>query len=165
MLRLFHQIIEGFREDLSRGMKRWRKVEIAQTLVSTLIIASLLGIGIYYVWPSVFRHSSPEAVKLVLGLPSQTTMATGEPEIVRVYAANTDGQIDRSRNDIIVLALDPPNSGVMLGATKVTLSNGEATFTVSSTANVVVTLTATWMSGKTPLKTGSVSLNFQHSFR
>jgi hypothetical protein len=111
----------------------------------------------------VFRHSSPEAVKVVLGLPSQNTMTTGEPVIVRVYAANTDGQIDRSRNYILVL--DPPNSGVTLGATKVTLFNGEAAFTVSSTANVVVTLTATWISGKTPLKSGSVSLNFQHSFR
>jgi hypothetical protein len=92
-------------------------------------------------------------------------MATGEPVIVRVYAANTDGQNDRSRNDIIVLSLDPPNSGVMLGAAKVTLSNGEATFTVSSTANVVVTLTATWIAGKTPLKPSAVPLNFQHSLR
>jgi len=141
-------------------MKSWRKVEVAQTLLSAIIILIILSFAFYNALPSVFRPTSPEAVKLVLSVPSSNTITINRPEIVTVYAANTEGQMDRTRNDIVELTLDPPDSGVQLSATRVTLVNGEAKFTVMSSKSELVALTATWIDGRTPLKPAVVSLNF-----
>ncbi|MEM3003802.1 MAG: hypothetical protein QXO25_00080 [Candidatus Bathyarchaeia archaeon] len=141
-------------------MKRWRKVEVAQTFLSAIIILTILSLASYYAFPTVFKQTSPEAVKLVLNVPSPESVAVGRPQVVRVYAVNAEGTIDRSRNDTVELTLDPPNSTVELSATKVTLVEGEATFTVASSKSGVVTLTATWIQGKTPLKPAVAVLNF-----
>ena len=145
-------------------MKRWRKVEIVQTLLSAIIILAILGLASYYALPSIFRPTSPEAVKLVLNVPSPSSIAIGRPEVVRVYAANAEGNIDRTRNDTVELTLDPTNSGVRLSVTRVTLVDGEATFTVISAKSEVVTLTATWVQGRTPLRSAIASLNFLHGW-
>lgn len=141
-------------------MKRWRKVEIAHTLLSAIILASLLGAVVYHAWPAVFRHSSPEAVKLLLIVPSPNTIIIGQPFAVKIYAANADDQTDRSRSDTVELMLDPPDCGAELNATRVTLLNGEATVTMLSTKSETVTLTANWVEGRTPLKSAVLSLSF-----
>jgi len=143
-------------------MKEWQKVEIIQTLLSVLIIFSILSLSAYYALPSVFRPVSPEAVKLMLSVPSPNAITIDRPEVVRVYATNAEGQIDRARNDTVELTLDPPGSGVKLSATRATLVNGEAIFTITSSKSELVTLTATWIEGRTPLKSAVVSLNFLH---
>jgi len=143
-------------------MKRWRKVEVAQTLLSAIIILTILSLTSYYALPSIFRPTSPEAVRLVLSVPSPNAVTIDRPEVVTVYAANAEGKIDRTRNDTVELTLDPPNSGVRLSDTRLALVNGEATLTVISSKSELVTLTATWVEGRTPLKSAVVSLNFLH---
>jgi len=145
-------------------LKRWRKVEIVQTLLSALIILAILSLASYYALPNLFRPTSREAVKLVLNAPSPNSIAIGRPEVVRVYAANAEGNIDRSRNDTVELKLEPPNSSAKLSVTSVTLVDGEATFTVISSKSEVFTLTATWVQGRTPLRSAVASLNFLHGW-
>lgn len=143
-------------------MKRWRNVEIAQTLLAAIIVLTILSLASYYALPNIFRPTSPEAIKLVLSVPAPNAVTIGQPEVMTVYAANAEGKIDRTRNDTVELTIDPLNSGVRLSVTRVTLVNGEATFTVVSSRSELVTLTATWVIGRTPLKSAVVSLNFLH---
>ena len=139
-------------------MKSWRKLEIGQTLLSAIILISLASLAFYYVRPTIFKYSSPEAVKLMLSSPH--TIDVNRPEVLRIYAANSEDQIDRSRNDTIDLSLNPPHSGVKLSASRVTLLNGEATFTLTGTKNEVVTLTATWANGRTKLEPAATTISF-----
>ncbi|MBS7622130.1 hypothetical protein KEJ39_00425 [Candidatus Bathyarchaeota archaeon] len=154
------QIVRGLR----KSMKRWRKVEVAQTFLSAIIILAILSLASYYAFPSVFRQTSSEAVKLVLNVFSPESVAVGRPQVVRVYAANAEGNIDRSRDDTVELKLDPPTSSTRLSVTRVTLVGGEATFTVISSRSEVVTLTATWIQGKSPLRAASATINFLHGW-
>ena len=140
-------------------MKKWRKVEIAQTILSILIIFSIIIISVYSVWPNFFRHNSPEAVKLVISGPPSNTITIGQPQLITVYAANTNGQIDKSRNDIIELRIDPPGSATILNSTRTNLRNGEAAFIVVINKSEVVILTSNWIAGRTPLESTMVSLN------
>lgn len=140
-------------------MKKWRKIEIAQTILSILIIFSIIIVSAYSVWPNFFRHNSSEAVKLVISGPPSNTIAIGQPQIITVYAANTNGQIDKSRNDIIELIIDPPGSATILNSTRANLRNGEATFIVVINQSEIVILTANWIAGRTPLESTMVSLN------
>lgn len=139
-------------------MKSWRKVEIGQTLLSAIILISLASLAFYYVRPTLFKYSSPEAVKLILSSPH--TIDIGRNEVLTIYAANSENQIDRSRNDTIDLSLNPPYSGAKLSAARVTLLNGEATFTITGTKNEVVTLTATWANGRTKLEPAATTVSF-----
>jgi len=139
-------------------MKSWRKVEIGQTLLSAIILISLASLAFYYVRPTLFKYSSPEAVKLILSTPH--TIDIGRIEVLTIYAANSEDQIDRSRNDTIDLSLNPPHSSAKLSAARVTLLNGEATFTITGTKNEVVTLTATWANGRTKLEPAVTTISF-----
>ncbi|MFC1507033.1 hypothetical protein ACFLQ6_08185 [Thermoproteota archaeon] len=140
-------------------MKKWRKVEIAQTILSILIIFSIIIISAYSVWPNFFRDNSPEAVKLVISGPPSNTITIGQPQLLTVYAVNTNGQIDKSRNDIIELIIDPPGSATILNSTRTNLRNGEAVFIVVINQSEVVILTVNWIAGRTPLESTMVSLN------
>lgn len=140
-------------------MKKWRKVEIAQTILSILIIFSIIIISVYSVWPNFFRHNSPEAVKLVISGPPSNTITIGQPQVITIYAVNTNGKIDRSRNDIIELIIDPPGSATILNSTRANLRNGEATFIVVINQSGIVILTSNWIAGRTPLESTMVSVN------
>ncbi|WP_455368929.1 hypothetical protein [[Eubacterium] cellulosolvens] len=140
-------------------MKKWRKIEIAQTILSILIVLSLIIFSAYSVWPNFFRQDSPDAVKLVIVGPPSNTIKVGQPQVITVYAANTNGQIDKSRNDIIELIIDPPGSASILNSTRTILKNGEAEFVVVINQNVIVVLTANWIAGRTILEPAIVSLN------
>ncbi|TRO57325.1 hypothetical protein E2P64_05020 [Candidatus Bathyarchaeota archaeon] len=140
-------------------MKKWRKVEIAQTVLSILIIFSIIIISAYSVWPNFFKHNSSEAVKLVISGPPSNTITIGQPQIITVYATNTNGQIDESRNDIIELIINPPNSATILNSTRTNLRNGKATFIVVINQSEIVIFTANWIAGRTPLESAMVSYN------
>jgi len=140
-------------------MKKWRKVEIAQTILSILIVFSIIIISAYSVWPNFFRSNSPEAVKLVISGPPSNTITIGQPQVITIYASNTNGQIDRSRNDIIELVIDPPGSATILNSTRANLRNGEATFIVVINQSEIVILIANWIAGRTPLESTMVSVN------
>jgi hypothetical protein len=140
-------------------MKKWRKIEIAQTILSILIVFSIIIISAYSVWPNFFRHDSPDAVKLVIIGPPSNTITIDQPQIITVYAVNTNGQIDKSRNDIIELIIDPPDSATILNSTRANLKNGEATFVIVINQSEIVILTANWIAGRAPLESAVVSLN------
>jgi hypothetical protein len=140
-------------------MKKWRKVEIAQTILSILIISSIIVISVYSIWPNFFRSNSPDAVKLVISGPPSNTITIGQPQVITIYATNTKGQIDKSRNDIIELIIDPPSSATILNSTKANLRNGEAKFIIVINQSEIVILTANWIAGRTPLESTMVSLN------
>jgi hypothetical protein len=140
-------------------MKKWRKIEIAQTILSILIVFSIIIISIYSVWPDFFRNNSPNAIRLVIIGPPSNTIVTGHPQIIRVYAANTNGQIDKNRNDIIELIIDPPSSATILNSTRTNLKDGEATFVVVFNQREIVILTANWIAGRTSLESAVVSFN------
>lgn len=140
-------------------MKKWRKIEIAQTILSILIIFSIIIISVYSVWPNFFKQNSPDAVKLVIIGPPSNTITIGQPNVITVYAANTNGQIDKSRNDIVELIIDPPGSATILNSTKVILKNGEATFVVVINQSEIVILTANWIAGRTSLESAVVTFN------
>jgi hypothetical protein len=93
-------------------------------------------------------------------LSSPHTIDVNRLEVLRIYAANSEDQIDRSRNDTIDLSLNPPYSGAKLSASRVTLLNGEATFTITGTKVEVVTLMATWVNGRTRLEPAATSISF-----
>ena len=140
-------------------MKKWRKIEIAQTILSILIVFSIIIISAYSVWPNFFRHDSPDAVKLVIIGPPSNTITIGQQQVITVYAVNTNGQIDKSRNDIIELIIDPPDSATILNSTRANLKNGEATFVIVINQSEIVILTAHWIAGRTSLESAVVSLN------
>jgi len=140
-------------------MKKWRKIEIAQTILSILIVFSIIIISVYSVWPNFFRHDSPDAVKLVIVGPPSNTITIGQPQVITIYAANTNGQIDKSRNDIIELIIDPPGSATIHNSTRSILKNGEATFVIVINRSEMVILTAHWIAGRTSLESAVVSLN------
>ena len=140
-------------------MKKWRKIEIAQTTLSILIVFSIIIISVYSAWPNYFRHDSQDAVKLVIVGPPSNTITIGQPQFITIYAANTNGQIDKSRNDIIELIIDPPGSATIHNSTRNILKNGEATFVVVINRSEIVILTANWIAGRTSLESAVVSLN------
>ncbi|NHJ32296.1 MAG: hypothetical protein FK732_05500 [Asgard group archaeon] len=110
-------------------------------------------------WPNFFKQNASDAVKLVIIGPPSNTITIGQPNVIMVYAANTNGQIDKSRNDIIELIIDPPGSAAILNSTKVILKNGEATFVVVINQGEIVILTANWIAGRTSLESAVVTLN------
>ncbi|WP_455279405.1 hypothetical protein [[Eubacterium] cellulosolvens] len=140
-------------------MKKWRKIEIAQTILSILIVFSIIILSVYSVWPNFFRHDSPDAVKLVIVGPPSNTITIGQPQVITIYAVNINGQIDKSRNDIIELIIDPPGSATIHNSTRNILKNGEATFVVVINRSEIVILTANWIAGRTSLESAVVSLN------
>ena len=140
-------------------MKKWRKIEIAQTILSILIIFSIIIISVYSVWPNFFRCDAPDAVKLVIIGPPSNSIIIDHPQVITVYAVNTKGQIDNSRNDVIELIIDPPGSATILNSTRANLKNGEATFFVIINNGEVVILTANWIAGRTSLESAVVSFN------
>ncbi len=140
-------------------MKKWRKIEIAQTILSILIIFSIIVISLYSVWPDLFISESSDAVKLIIVGPPPNTILFGKPQTITVYAANTNEQIDKSRNDIIELIVDPPGSVIILNSTKASLKNGEATFILVFNESEIVILTAKWIAGRTSLESAVVSIN------
>ena len=140
-------------------MKKWRKIEIAQTILSILIIFSIIIISVYSVWPDFFRNDSSDAVKLIIVGPPSNTIKFGQPQIITVYAANTKEQIDKSRNDIIELIVDPPGSVTILNSTKASLKNGEATFILVFNESEIVILKAKWIAGRTSLESAVVTFN------
>jgi hypothetical protein len=140
-------------------MKKWRKIEIAQTILSILIIFSIIIFSAYSVWPNYFNYGSPDAIKLVIVGPPSNTITIGKPQIITIYAANTKGEIDKSRNDVIELIIDPPGSATIHNSTRAVLKNGEATFVVVINRNDAVILTANWIIGKSFLESATVSLN------
>ena len=140
-------------------MKKWRKIEIAQTILSILIIFSITIISVYSVWPDFFRRDSPDAVKLVIIGPPSNTIMIGQQQVITVYAVNTKGQMDDSRNDIIELIIDPPGSATILNSTRTNLKNGEATFVIIINQGEIVILTANWIAGRTSLESAVVSFN------
>jgi len=139
-------------------MKKWRKIEIFQSILSILIISSIIIFSFYSVCPSFFGNS-PKAVRLILGGQSSNKIIIGQPETIRVYAIDACGKIDRSRNDTIELVIDPPSSGRILNSTKSSLRNGEATFTVVIIRNEIFTLTAKCIEGSTTLESVTVPFN------
>jgi len=139
-------------------MKGWRKTEILQTIISTLIISFIIAFSLYSACPSIFGNP-PKAVRLVLGGQSSNKIIVGQPEIIRVYAIDACGKIDRSRNDTIELVMDPPYVGRILNSTKLNLRNGETAFTVIIIQNEIFTLTANWIEGRTKLESATVPFN------
>ena len=139
-------------------MKSWRKIEIFQTIISLLIVSSIITFSVYSVCPSFFGNP-PKAVRLVLGGQSSNTIVIGQPEIIRVYAVDACGKIDRSRNDTVELVINPPDVGMILNSTKSSLRNGEATFTVVIIRKEIFTLTAKWLEGRTTLESVTVPFN------
>ena len=139
-------------------MKGYRKIEIFQTIISTLIISSIIVFSLYSACPSFFGNS-PKAVRLVLGGQSSNKINIDQPEIVRVYAVDICGKIDKSRNDTVEIIIDPPYAGKILNSTKLHLRNGETTFTVIIFRNEIFTLTAKWIEGKTKLESVTVPFN------
>jgi hypothetical protein len=144
--------------DLHKQMKKWRRIEIFQTIFSTLIISSILVFSLYNACPSIFGNS-PKAVRLVLGGQSSNKINIGQPEILRVYAVDICGKIDKSRNDTVEIVIDPPYVGKIFNSTKLRLQNGETTFTVIIYRNEIFTLTAKWIEGKTKLESVTVAFN------
>jgi hypothetical protein len=140
-------------------MKKWRKIEIAQTILSILIVLSIIIISVYSVWPNFFKQNSPDAVRLVIIGPPSNTITIGQPQIITIYASNPNGQIDKSRNDIVELIVDPPGSATILNSTRAILKNGETEFVVIFNQSEIVVLTANWIAGRTSLESAVVSLN------
>jgi hypothetical protein len=138
-------------------MKGWRKIEIFQTIISLLIILSIIIFSFYSVCPSFFGNPS-KAVRLVLGGQSSNTIIIGKTEIIRVYAVDVCGKIDRSRNDTVELVIDPPDVG-RINNTRSSMQNGEAAFTIVIIRNEIFTLTAKSIEGRTKLESVTVSFN------
>ena len=139
-----------------QGLPRWKKVELAQSLFGLVIILMVVSTSIYYYYvPQI--EASKEEIRIL-------KMATGAPYSsitpvvpIRIWVLDENGELDRTRNDVIKLTL-APSKILELRKSRVNLVQGEAMIEVyaTGTGQENVLLTAFWVSGESYLEPATI---------
>ena len=139
-----------------RGLPRWRKVELAQSLFGLVIITMVISTSIYYYYVPQTEASKEEIriLKMATGAP-YSTITTVVP--IRIWVIDENGNVDRTRNDVIEVTL-APSKILELRQSQVNLVQGEATLEVHaiSKGRDNILLTAVWVSGESYLEPTSI---------
>lgn len=144
-----------------RGLPRWRKVELAQSLFGLVIITMVITTSIYYYYVPQIEASKEQSrtLKMAIGSTSSKGIrAVATPIIpIRLWVIDENGDLDRTRNDVIEVTL-APSEILELKQSKINLVQGEAALEVyvisEGTDNVL--LTAVWVSGESYLQPASI---------
>ena len=143
------------------SLPRWRKVELAQSLFGLVIITMIISTSIYYYYVPQIEASKEHSVtlKMALGSPYSKGIHAVATTVVpiRIWVINENGNVDRTRNDVIDVILSPSKI-LELRQSKVNLVQGEATLEVHaiSEGRDNVLLTAVWVSGDSYLEPASI---------
>jgi hypothetical protein len=116
----------------------------------------VISTSIYYYYVPQTEASKEETriLKMATGAP-YSTMTTVVP--IRIWVIDEDGNVDRTRNDLIELTLSPSKI-LELRQSRVNLAQGEATIEVYAVGKGQdnVLLTAVWVSGESRLEPASI---------
>jgi hypothetical protein len=135
-----------------------RKREILHAIISASIVITVIVIALNQ-GMSEFVPSSNEAVRLEILAPNHS--AFNREQILRIYAVNTTGYPDITRNDVVELTLMGPGVA-KLNTTRVTLKEGMGTALIYGERGSV-TIIATWIEGEYPLKQAEATIRFRSS--
>ena len=144
-----------------RGLPRWRKVELAQSLFGLVIITMVISTSIYYYYVPQIEASKEQIVtlKMAIGSPYSKGIHAVATTVVpiRIWVIDENGNFDRTRNDVIEVTL-APSKILELNQSKVNLVHGEAALEVHaiSEGRDNVLLTAIWVSGESYLEPASI---------
>jgi len=94
------------------------------------------------------KNEKIETTKLIMIVPVE--MDFGRKLKFEVKAVNIEGGLDTSRNDLIKITLNGKQA--RLDPSEIKLNNGKATFILESDIPQIITLSASWISGKSPLE-------------
>ncbi|MCW4032915.1 MAG: hypothetical protein NWF08_05940 [Candidatus Bathyarchaeota archaeon] len=135
--------------------------DIIHTVISASVIIAVIGIALYQTIPDLNNPNSLNvADRLEIIAPTQS--AFNKEALVRIHAVNATGYTDTTRNDIVKLSLSGPGIAE-LNATQVTLKEGKATVKIFGEQGRVI-VTATWISGESPLKHAEAEIKFSARF-
>jgi hypothetical protein len=141
--------------DKKKNIKSRR--DITHTIISASVIIAVIAIALYQTMPDLNNQkSSNEADRLKIIAPS--TSAFNKEALIKIYAVNATGYTDTTRNDIVELSLLGPGIAE-LNVTQVTLKDGKAVAKIYGERGKV-TVIATWISGKSPLKPAEAKIAF-----
>jgi hypothetical protein len=131
--------------------------DIIHTVISASVIIAVIAIALYQTMPDLNNpNSSNGADRLEIIAPTQS--AFDKEALVRIHAVNATGYTDTTRNDIVELSLSGPGIAE-LNTTKVTLKEGKAAVKIFGEQGRVI-ITATWISGESPLKHAEAEITF-----
>ncbi|TRO57591.1 hypothetical protein E2P64_04800 [Candidatus Bathyarchaeota archaeon] len=143
-----------------RGLPRWRKVELAQSIFGLIIITMVISTSIYYYYVPQTEASKEQSrtLKMTIGARFKGihVITTNIVEI-SIWVIDENGDVDRTRNDVIEVTL-APSKILELKESKINLVQGEATLEVHviSEGRDEVLLTAVWVSGESYLEPASI---------
>lgn len=153
----FHNqlVIKVGKKDKKKNIKSRR--DITHTIISASVIIAVIIIALYQSMPDLINtNSSNEADRLKIVAPS--TSAFHKEATIKIYAVNATGYTDSTRNDVVELTLLGPGIAE-LNVTQVTLKDGKAVAKIYGERGKV-TIIATWISGKSPLKPAEAKIAF-----
>jgi hypothetical protein len=138
------------------GLPRWKKVELAQTLFGLGILILVISTSVYFYYVPQTQASQEEIriLKMATGAPYSSTTPVVP---IRIWVVDQNGNLDRSRNDVIDVTL-APSKILELKQTRVELVQGEALVNVyaTGTGQENLLLTAVWASGESYLEPASI---------
>ena len=94
------------------------------------------------------KNGKIETTKLVMIVPVE--MDVGRKLKFEVRAINDKGVQDTTRNDLIKITLNGKQA--RLDQSEIKMNKGKATFILESDISQIITLSASWISGKSPLE-------------
>jgi hypothetical protein len=143
-----------------RGLPRWRKVELAQSIFGLLILVLVVSSSLYYYYLPQTEASKEQSRTLKMSITERFRgihpIATNVIEI-SIWVADENGDVDTTRNDVIEVTL-APSKILELKESKINLVRGEAKVEIHviSEGKDEVLLTAVWVSGESYLDPASI---------